>query len=87
MLRGTVIEEDGSFKFNYVPEGQYQLVTSHAGDADKKVPGGAIAWNPTFLKSYQDATMPIEVKADQTGLVVQVSDQPAAGAAAKPPTP
>lgn len=87
MLRGTMIEEDGSFKFNYVPEGQYQLVTSRAGDADKNVPGGALMWNPTFLKNYQDATLPIEVKGDQTGLVVQVDDKPAAGAPVKPPTP
>jgi hypothetical protein len=44
-------------------------------------------WNPTFLKNYQDATLPIEVKGDQTGLTVQVADQPATGAPAKPPTP
>jgi hypothetical protein len=31
--------------------------------------------------------MPIEVKGDQTSLVVQVADQPAAGAPAKPSTP
>jgi hypothetical protein len=88
MLRHTRIEEDGSFKFNYVPEGQYQLATSRAGDTDKDAPGGIVQMiNPTFLKSYQDATVPIEVKGDQTGLTVQVADQPAAGTPAKPPTP
>jgi hypothetical protein len=89
MLRGTMIEEDGSFKFNYVPEGQYELVTMHAGDTDKNAPGGAFVQkiNPTFLKKYQDATIPIDVKGDQTGFTVQVADQPAAGAPAKPPTP
>jgi len=88
-LRGTKIEEDGSFKFNYVPEGQYELVTSRAGDMDQNAPAGAMVQmvNPMFLKSYQDATMPIEVKGDQTGLVVQVADQPAATTTAKPPTP
>jgi hypothetical protein len=88
-LRHTKIEEDGSFKFNYVPEGQYQLGTSRAGDMDKNAPGGAIVQmlNPKFLRSYQDATIPIEVKGDQTGLVLQVADQTAAGAPAKPPTP
>jgi hypothetical protein len=88
MVRHTRIEEDGSFKFNYVPDGQYQLVTSRAGDTDPNAPGGLVQMlNPTFLKSYQDATLPIEVKGDQTGLVVQVADKPAAGAPAKPPTP
>jgi hypothetical protein len=88
MLRHTQIEEDGSFKFNYVPEGQYQLVTSRAGDTDKDAPGGVVQMlNPTFLKKYVDATIPIEVKGDQTGLTVQVADQSAAGTPAKPPTP
>jgi hypothetical protein len=88
-LRRTKIEEDGSFRFNYVPEGQYDLVAAHAGDTDKSAPKGAFGQmlNPKFLRSYQDATMPIEVKGDQTSLVVQVADQPAAGAPAKPSTP
>jgi hypothetical protein len=44
-------------------------------------------FNPNILKSYLEATVPIEVKGDQTGLVVQVDDKPAAGAPVKPPTP
>jgi hypothetical protein len=88
MVRHTQIEEDGSFRFNYVPDGQYQLVTSRAGDVDKDAPGGVVQMlNPTFLKSYQDAKLPIEVKGDRTGLVVQLADKPATGATAKPPTP
>jgi len=88
MLRNTKIEEDGSFRFNYVPEGQYQLVTSRAGDTDRDDPGGMIQMlNPTFLKKYKDTTVPIEVKTDQTGLVVQVADQPAAATPSKPSTP
>jgi hypothetical protein len=87
-LRHTKIEDDGSFKFNNVLEGQYALQIK-AADVDKNTQGGAYAqmFNPTFLKKYQDATLPIEVKGDQTGLVVQVADQPAAGTPAKPPTP
>jgi hypothetical protein len=87
-LRRTKIEEDGSFKFNNVPEGQYELKV-HAGDKDPNAQGDAIAqmFNPRFLTNYQDATIPIEVKGDQTGLVVQLDDKPAAGAPAKPPTP
>jgi hypothetical protein len=88
MLRHTQIEEDGSFRFNYVPEGQYQLATSRAGDTDKDAPGGVVQMlNPTFLKKYQDATIPVEVKGDQIGLTVQVADESSSAAPAKPPTP
>jgi hypothetical protein len=88
MLRHTQIEEDGTFRFNYVPEGQYQLAISRAGDTDKDAPGGVIKMvNPTFLKTYQDATLPIEVKGDQTGLTVQLAEQAAAKTPAKPSTP
>lgn len=88
-LRRTRLGEDGSFKFNYIPEGQYTLLTNHAGDTDRIAPEDAIVQmvSPKFLKNYQDATIPIEVKGDLTGLVVQVADPPAAGALAKPPTP
>jgi len=87
-LRHTQLEEDGSFRFNYVPVGQYQLAISRAGDVDKDAPGGVVQmFNPTFLKTYQDAKLPIEVKGDRTGLVVQLADKPSAGTPAKPPTP
>jgi hypothetical protein len=87
-LRYTKIEEDGSFKFNNVLEGQYALQIK-AADVDKNAQGDAYAqmFNPKFQKNYQDSTIQIDVKGDLTGLVVQVADQPAAGAPAKPPTP
>jgi hypothetical protein len=88
-LRRTKIDEDGSFKFNYVPEGQYELATARAGDTDKNAPADAFVQmvNPKFLKSYKDLTMPIDVKGELTGLTLRVVDQTAAGASAKPPTP
>jgi hypothetical protein len=87
-LRMTKIEDDGSFKFNYVPEGQY-VVSAAGGDVDKNAPGGAFVqmMHPTILKKYLDATMPIEVKVDQTGLVLQLADQAAATEPAKPEKP
>jgi hypothetical protein len=87
MLRHAKIEEDGSFKFNYVPEGQYELKITRAGDTDKNAPQSAMVqmMNPQYLKKYQDATVPIEVKIDQTGIVVQLADEPPAGTPAKPP--
>jgi hypothetical protein len=88
-LRHTKIEEDGSFQFNYVLEGQYELATVHAGDTDKNATGGTFVQmvNPDFLKKYKGSSMQINVKGDQTGLVVQVDSQPTAGTPAKPPTP
>ncbi len=85
-LRMTKIEDDGTFKFNYVPEGQYVL-SAWGGDVDKSAPGGAFVqmMHPTILKKYQDASLPLDVKGDQTGLLVQLADQPAAAAPAKPP--
>jgi hypothetical protein len=87
-LRHTRIEEDGSFKFNYVPEGQYELMIG-GSDIDKNAPGGAYAqmFSPNVLKKYKGVTMPIDVKGDMTGLAVQLPDQPDAGTPAKPPTP
>ena len=88
MLRTMTVNPDGTFRLNYVPEGQYQLAIRRAGDTDSDDPGGIIqSLNPTFLKKYQDATVPIEVKTDQTGLVVQLNEQAAAETPAKPPTP
>ena len=88
-MRRTKLEEDGRFKFNYVPEGQYKLVTSRAGDIEKNGSPSAMVqmMNPQFLKKYQDATVPIEVKGDLTGLTVQVADQPAATTPDRPPSP
>lgn len=85
-LRRTKLEADGSFKFNYVPEGQYPLVTMRACDTDKNAPADPIVQmaNPQFVKSYKDLIMPIDVKNDMTGLTLQVVEQPAAGAPAKP---
>jgi hypothetical protein len=87
--RSTKIEEDGSFKFNYVPEGLYELATVRVGDANKNAPEDAVVQmlNPQFLKSYKDAAIPIEVKGDVTGLAVQVVEQPAATTPTKLPTP
>jgi hypothetical protein len=90
-LRTATIEADGTFHFNYVPEGQYLLKT--AGAADTDTAGSADAGNDLMrmmhskiLKSYGEANVPITVKSDATGLVLQVPDQEAAPATVpKPP--
>lgn len=82
-LRTAMIEQDGTFHFNYVPEGHYLLKSSGAGDSDKS--GGTDNGNDLMrmmrtkvLKSYGDAELPLTVKSDTTGLTLQLSDQAAA---------
>jgi hypothetical protein len=79
-LRTVTVEPDGSFHFNYVPEGQYLLKA--AGAADTDTAGNADAGNDLMrlmrskvLKSYGDAELAVTVKNDAVGLVLQVPDQ------------
>jgi hypothetical protein len=53
------------------------LVTSRAGDADKDVlqEGFVQMVEPHVPEELPGRTMPIEVKGDQTGLTVQVTEQ------------
>jgi 5-hydroxyisourate hydrolase-like protein (transthyretin family) len=90
-VRSTMVEQDGTFKLNYIPEGQYVLHTTGAADMDQaSMPSGPA--NPLSalnmlsqsktLKSYGEAELPITVKGDSTGLSLQVPDPGAAPAAA-----
>jgi hypothetical protein len=88
-LRTSMIQQDGSFQLNYVPEGQYLLRVTTASDTDKA--GGdsgsdfARMLSAKTLKSYGTAELPVTVKSDSTGLVLQVPDQGAVPA--KPAIP
>jgi hypothetical protein len=90
-LRTSMLQQDGSFQLNYVPEGQYTLLVTTASDTDK---AGAESGSDfarmlqaKTLKSYGPAELPVSVKGDSTGLVLQVPDQGAAPAKAPIPTP
>jgi hypothetical protein len=78
---------------NYVPEGQYVLHVSGAGDTDSAGSGDsgsdlARLMRTNILKSYGEAELPVTVKNDAMGLVLQVPDQSTAPAAIpKPPGP
>jgi hypothetical protein len=92
-VRTAMVEQDGSFHLNYVPEGQYLLHVSGAGDTDSAGSadsGSDLArlMHTKVLKSYGDAELPVTVKNDAVGLVLQVPDQGAIPAAVpKPPGP
>jgi hypothetical protein len=92
-VRGTEIEPDGSFHLNYVLEGQYILKAAGA-DVEKSADdslGRSFAFmaHSKTLKSYGPTEMPITLKNDSTGLVLQVPDvsaTPAPSAPAVAPT-
>ncbi len=82
-VRSAMVEQDGTFRLNYIPEGQYVLHATGASDMEPgSMPIGPA--NPLSalnmlsqskpLKSYGDADLPITVKGDSTGLSVQVPD-------------
>jgi hypothetical protein len=84
--RNTPLGQDGSFKMNYIPEGQYLLRVSSVADVELS---GADSNNlmmmhhPKALKSYGNAELPVTVKDDATGLSLQVPDEQAAPSAAE----
>ena len=93
MLRTMSINPDGSFRLNYVPEGQYLLKITGASDTDSA--GNSDSGNDLLrmmhskvLKSYGDAEQPVTVKNDAAGLVLQVPEQAATPTTVpKPPAP
>jgi hypothetical protein len=78
-VRGTSIEQDGSFRLNYVLEGQYILKVAGAGDKEKTSDDGvdasiAFMTRGKTLKTYGLAEVPVTLKNDSTGLVLQVPE-------------
>jgi hypothetical protein len=89
-VRSAMVEQDGTFKLNYIPEGQYVLHVTGASDMDQTgAPGGsanplaalAMLSQSKTLKSYGDAELPIDVKGDSTALTLQVPDASSAPSA------
>jgi hypothetical protein len=79
-LRELPLLEDGSFSFAYVPEGNYILQVTGAGDAAPDPKEAAAAAAPTSdaavkaQRSYRDLELPLTVTGDQTELQVQVHE-------------
>ncbi len=72
-LRFAQIDQDGSFNFNYVPDGMYTIRVSGAGDAERSE--NADLQQSRIVKSYGPVELPLNVKGDQTGLSLQVPEQ------------
>jgi hypothetical protein len=77
-LRTTLIEHDGGFHLNYIPDGQYILRVTTAADTEKSATDDDSDFSRMLhskaLKSYGGAELPIILKSDSTGLVLQVPD-------------
>lgn len=88
--RMAMIGRDGTFQFNYVPDGQYTLQVSGAADTESRTPadtGGftesdvARILNSKVIKSYGSLEQPLALKGDAPDLTLQVPDRSAATAA------
>jgi hypothetical protein len=86
-IRMTMIGEDGTFHFNYVPEGSYLVKVTSAADTEPRAgaDGGAGLFgqlmNSKVLHEYGTAEMQISVTGDVNGLSLQVPDAGMANAA------
>lgn len=87
-VRSAMVEQDGTFRMNYIPEAQYLLRATGATDKDHgSAPAGPA--NPLsdmlsqskVLKTYGDAELLITVKGESTGLSLQVPDAKSASGA------
>jgi hypothetical protein len=77
--RETKLEDDGSFSFEYVPEGKYILAVSGAQDAGNKVteadPGGgdSAAGKTVTGRHYADKEIPVTVMDNMDDVQVQLA--------------
>lgn len=78
--RETSLLEDGSFSFEYVPEGKYILQVSGARDAEQQVPepapGDAQAAAPKAPLHYTDKELPLNIQDDVDDIQVQLAVTP-----------
>lgn len=78
-LRTAMVGQNGTFLLNYVPEGTYLLKVDGAADTQPRngdSSGGELSrlLNSKVVKGFGPAEMPVIVKGDVDGLVVQVPD-------------
>lgn len=80
-MRTGMVSETGTFTMNYVPEGSYVLKVTSAADTEQKS-GDSPATsalermlNSRKIRSYGTTEIPLGVKGDVNGLVLQVPDR------------
>jgi hypothetical protein len=87
-VRETSLQDDGSFSFDYVPEGKYILQVSSAMDAVQKASQSGDGVDPPSAKAapdvlYTDKEIPLTVLDDLSDVTIAVSPV----APVKPPAP
>lgn len=79
-MRTALIGRDGTFQFNYVPDGQYVLQVAGAADTEATGPAAdmesdfARLLNSKTIKSYAPLEQPLLLKGDAPDLTLQLSD-------------
>ena len=82
MTREVALEEDGSFSFEYVPEGKYILRVEGAQDAEAKGAEGAqgdsdtAAQKAALVVRYTDKEMPLTVQEDVADIQMTLAVTP-----------
>jgi len=82
-LRVTMIGKDGSFQFNYVPDGTYRLQVTGAADmegaedVDSSNPLAMLlsSSNAKSAKEYDAAGLTLTLPGNSEGLVLQVANK------------
>jgi hypothetical protein len=89
LVSTKISEDDGSFRFFYVPEGEYTLKITDARDVSREevpYPPGSF---PPFhivekkIREYDPQQQPIIINADLSGVTAQVQPKPSAGPSPK----
>lgn len=86
-LRTTLIGKDGSFRFNYVPDGTYRVQVSSAADmegagADNPLAVLLSGKEPKSFKAYGETGTVLTLPGNSEGITLQVPDAAAEGSAA-----
>jgi hypothetical protein len=81
VVRTAMLDREGSFRLNYVPEGQYTLKVSGAADTEKSETNFGMEetdlgrmMNSKPIKSYGEAERTFTLKTDETTITLQVPD-------------
>jgi hypothetical protein len=82
--RESVLTNDGSFSFPYVPEGQFLLQVTNVQETEEKKEGGDEAAGNRVPVRYAEKTMPLRVQNDVDELQVQLTPVSAAEDEKKP---
>jgi hypothetical protein len=79
VVRTAMLDREGGFRLNYIPEGSYTLKVSGAADTEKsespmEETDFARMMNSKTVKSYGEAERTLTLKTDETTITLQVPD-------------